>query len=127
LTQRGRHGALDRGQQPGRAVADDQQRASQAPLTQIGEEPLPSVCGLGQSGEHVEGELAARGGGVDRLLEAAEPDPALGQARDGVDQMAQGTAQPVQFSKRPGVARAELVQELREGGTVAAGARWRSQ
>jgi hypothetical protein len=49
LTQLGRHGALDRGQQPGRAVADDQQRAAQALLTQIGqvvqvhivEPPLP--------------------------------------------------------------------------------------
>jgi len=33
---------------------------------------------LGQSCEHMEDELAARGGGVDRLLEAAEPDPAVG-------------------------------------------------
>jgi hypothetical protein len=32
---------------------------------------------LGQGGEDVEDELAAGGGGVDRLLEAAEPDPAL--------------------------------------------------
>jgi hypothetical protein len=29
---------------------------------------------LGQGGEDVEDELAARGGGIDRLLEAAEPD-----------------------------------------------------
>jgi hypothetical protein len=30
---------------------------------------------LGQGGEHVEDELAAWGGGVDGLLEAAESDP----------------------------------------------------
>jgi hypothetical protein len=35
----------------------------------------------------MEDELAARGGGVDRLLETAEPDPALRQAGDGVDQV----------------------------------------
>src|SRR5215218_4040115 len=39
--------------------------------------------------EHVEDELAAGGGGVDRLLEAAEPDPAVSQAGHGVDQMPQ--------------------------------------
>ena len=43
---------------------------------------------FGQGGEDVEDELAARGGGVDRLLGAAEPDPAVGQAGDGVDQVA---------------------------------------
>jgi hypothetical protein len=43
---------------------------------------------FGQGGEHVEDELAAGGGGVDRLLEAAEPDAALGQPADGVDQVA---------------------------------------
>jgi hypothetical protein len=43
---------------------------------------------LGQGGEDVEDELAAGSGGVDRLLEAAEPDAAVRQAGDGVDQMA---------------------------------------
>jgi hypothetical protein len=33
--------------------------------------------------------LAARRGGVDRLLQAAEPDAALGKPGDGVDQVAQ--------------------------------------
>jgi hypothetical protein len=42
---------------------------------------------LGQGGEDVEDELAARGGGVDRLLEAAEPNPTLSQPSDGVDQV----------------------------------------
>jgi hypothetical protein len=40
---------------------------------------------LGQGGEDMEDELAARGGGVDRLLQAPEPDAAVGQAGDGVD------------------------------------------
>src|SRR5215203_4293958 len=44
---------------------------------------------LGQGGEDVEDELAAGGGGIDRLLEAAEPDAAVGQAGDGVDQMSE--------------------------------------
>jgi hypothetical protein len=35
---------------------------------------------LGQGGEDVEDELAAGGGGVDRLLQAPEPDAALGEA-----------------------------------------------
>jgi hypothetical protein len=53
---------------------------------------------LGQSREDVEHELAAGGGGgVDRLLEAAEADPALSQAGDGIDQVPQGAAEPVQF------------------------------
>ena len=43
---------------------------------------------LGQGGEDVEHELASRGGGVDRLLQAAEPDAAFSQAGDGVDQVA---------------------------------------
>jgi hypothetical protein len=56
----------------------------------------------------VEDELAA-GGGVDRLLEAAEPDAALGQPGDGVDQVAQGTPQAVQFPDDEGVTGAQLV------------------
>jgi hypothetical protein len=42
---------------------------------------------LGQGGEDMEDELAARGGGVDRLLQATEPNVAVCQASDGVDQM----------------------------------------
>jgi hypothetical protein len=77
---------------------------------------------LGQGREHMEDELAARGGRFDRLLQAAEPDPALGQAGDGVDQVPQRAAEPVQFPDDQGVAGAELVQELLEGGAVGAGA-----
>jgi hypothetical protein len=42
---------------------------------------------LGQGREDVEDELAAGGGGVDRLLEAAEPNPTLGKLSNGVDQV----------------------------------------
>ena len=77
---------------------------------------------LGQGREHMEDELAARGGRVDRLLQAPEPDPALSQPGDGVDQVPQGAAEPVQFPDDQGVAGAELVQELGEGGSVGAGA-----
>jgi hypothetical protein len=55
---------------------------------------------LGQRSEDVEDELAAGGGGVDGLLEAAEPNPAVGQAGDGVDQVPQGPAEPVQLQTR---------------------------
>ena len=77
---------------------------------------------LGQGGEDVEDELAAGGGGVDRLLEATEPDPAVGEAGDGVDQVAQRPAQPVQLPDDQGVAGAQLVQELLEDRPVGAGA-----
>jgi hypothetical protein len=72
---------------------------------------------LGQGGEHVEDELAAGGGGVDRLLEAAEPDAAVSQPGDGVDEMPEGAAEPVEFPDDQGVARVELGA----GGAVGAG------
>ena len=77
---------------------------------------------LGQGREDGEDELAARGGGVDRLLKAAEPDPALGQAGDGVDQVPQGAAEAVEFPDDQGIAGPELVQELLKDGAVATGA-----
>ena len=70
----------------------------------------------------MEDELAAGGGGVDRLLERPEPDAALGQAGDGVDQMAQGAAEAVEFPDDQGVAGPELVEDLGEDGPVGAGA-----
>jgi hypothetical protein len=44
----------------------------------------------------MEHQLAAGAGGVDRLLQAPEPDPAVGKAGDGVDQMPQGPPWPVE-------------------------------
>jgi hypothetical protein len=77
---------------------------------------------LGQGREDVEDELAARSGGVDLLLEAAEPDFAVGQAGDGVDQVPQGPAEAVEFPDDQGVAGSQLVEHLGEGGAVGAGA-----
>src|SRR5512132_4357390 len=70
----------------------------------------------------MEDQFAARCGGVDRLLEAAEPDPMLSKASDRVDQVAQGAAEAVEFPDDQGVAGAQLVEELLEDGPVGAGA-----
>jgi hypothetical protein len=70
----------------------------------------------------VEDELAAGGSGVDRLLETAEPNPMVGEAGDGVDQMPQGPAEAVEFPDDEGVTGAQPVQDLAEGGAVGAGA-----
>jgi hypothetical protein len=93
-----------RGQTSGRALADE------------------VAFELGQGGEDVEDELAPGGGGVDGLLQAAEPDAAVGEAGDGVDQVPQGAAEAVQFPDNQGVARAQLVQDLFEDWAVGAGA-----
>jgi hypothetical protein len=77
---------------------------------------------LGQGGEHMEDELPAGGGGVDRLLQAPEPDTTVGELTDGVDQVAQRAPEAVELPHHEGVARAQLVQELLEGGAVGAGA-----
>src|SRR5215213_8385897 len=77
---------------------------------------------LGQGGEDMEDELAARSGGVDRLLEAPEPNPTLGQPGDGVDEMPEGAAEAVEFPDDQGVTGPQLVQELLEDGAVGAGA-----
>ena len=53
------------------------------------------VFELRQGGKDVEDELATRGGGVDRLLVAAEPDAVVGQAGDGVDQVPQRPAEAI--------------------------------
>jgi hypothetical protein len=66
--------------------------------------------------------LPTPGGGGDRFLEAAEPDPAVGRAGDGVDQVPQGAAEPIQLPDDQGIAGAQLVQDLFEGGSVGAGA-----
>ena len=60
--------------------------------------------------------LAPGGGGVDHLLETAEPDPALGEFGNGVDQVPQGVTEAVELPNDEGVAGAELVQDLGEGG-----------
>ena len=62
----------------------------------------------------MEDEFAAGSGGVDGFLEAAEPDPTLSQASDGVDQMPQRAAKPIGLPDNQGVAGTVLVQDLLE-------------
>jgi hypothetical protein len=52
----------------------------------------------------------------------AEPHAAVGQAGDGVDQLSEGAAEPVEVPDDQGVARAQLVEELLEDRAVGAGA-----
>ena len=66
---------------------------------------------LGQRREDVEHELAARGGGVDVLGQASEPDLALGQGVDGVDEVPERTTQAVEAPDDHGVAGAHLVEQ----------------
>jgi hypothetical protein len=86
------------------------------------EPPADQRAVVRRGGEDVENELAAGGGGVDRLLKATEPDPAVGEAGDGVDQVPERAPEAVEFPDDQGVAGPELVQELGEGGAVGAGA-----
>jgi hypothetical protein len=66
----------------------------------------------------VEHQLAARRGGIDRLLQATEPDPALGKPAHGADQVAQRPAKPVKLPHHQGVTGADLVEDLLEDGAV---------
>ena len=67
------------------------------PSTEVVERFASRIPTVGGIFIQMEDELAAWRGGVDRLLEAAEPDPTLGQAGDGVDQMPQGAAEAVEL------------------------------
>src|SRR4029450_6851930 len=77
---------------------------------------------LGQGREHMEDQLAARGGGINRLLQPPEADATVGLPSDRVDQVAQGAAEAVQLPDHQSVAGAQLVQDLLEDGPVGAGA-----
>jgi hypothetical protein len=76
---------------------------------------------LGERGEHVEHQFAAWGGGVDGLLQRAGSDTLVGQGGDGVDQVAQGAAEPIQLPDHQGVAGAELIKGSGELGAVPTG------
>jgi LuxR family maltose regulon positive regulatory protein len=64
----------------------------------------------------------AGGGGVDRLLQAAKANAAVGEAGDGVDQVAQGAAEAVQLPHDQGVAGAQLVRHLLQDRAIGGGA-----
>jgi hypothetical protein len=66
LAQRPGVGLLDRGDQPGRPVGDDQQRAGQAAGGQVGEEVVPGVGGLPGAGRQAGERGLALGGDAPR-------------------------------------------------------------
>ena len=72
---------------------------------------------LGQGREDVEDQPAARGGGVQRLVQGSEPGAAAQPGHDG-DQALQGPGQPVQARDDEDVAGAEVVQARGELGTA---------
>jgi len=76
---------------------------------------------LRQRSEDVEHEPAAGRGGVDGLLQRPEPDAALGESMELVDEVPDGAAEPVEAPDDEGVAGAELVEELVEFGSVLQG------
>ena len=86
LAQRLRVGLLDRGDQAGGAVADDQQWGGQAAVFQISQEGCPGVGGLaGAGGQADERGLAAGGdapGGEHGLGRGAGRDRGTGPAVD---------------------------------------------
>ena len=64
---------------------------------------------LSQGSKDVEDELPAWGRSVDRFLHTAEPNLAISQPGDGVDQVAQGAAEAVELPDDQGVVGAQLV------------------
>ena len=96
----------------------------------------PSACGLqarlgpladqvplelGQGPEDVKDELAAAGGRVDRLLEAAEPDLPRLQGGDRLNQVLERTSQPVELPDDEGVAGPEEGERFGESGAFVLG------
>jgi hypothetical protein len=77
---------------------------------------------LSQGAEDVEDQLPAGGGGVDPLGQALEPNALLGQAGNGVDQVAEAAAEAVEPPDHEGVAGAELFESPVEAGAFRQGA-----
>jgi hypothetical protein len=73
---------------------------------------------LRQRAKDVEDELAARRGGVDLFLQAAKANVARMQLGDRVDQVAQGATESVELPDSQGVARSQLVKDLRQLGSL---------
>ncbi len=78
---------------------------------------------LGDRGEHVEQQLSAGRGGVDRLIGDGQVDAAVAESQHEVDQVFDGAAEPVQFGAYQRVAGPQVVQaggEFRALGKLAA-------
>jgi len=73
---------------------------------------------LRERAEDVEDELPAGARGVDRLGEEAESDLSLLEELNEVDEVAEAAAQPIELPDDDGVPRAEVVEHLRELGTI---------
>ena len=73
---------------------------------------------LRQRGEDVEDQPTAGGSGVQRLMQALEPDTAATQCADDGDQVGQGPGQPVQARHDQGVAGPQVVQAGGQFGPV---------
>ena len=89
--------------------------------------PLPDEIPfkLSERSEDMEDELATAGGGVDLLLQRAEANAPVLESPDGVDQMRQRAAQPVQPPDHQGVACSKVGERLGEAGAFRHGARHR--
>jgi hypothetical protein len=62
LAERSGEGLLDRGDQAGRPVGDDQQRRAQAAVFEVGEEAVPGIGGLAGAGRQADERGLAAGG-----------------------------------------------------------------
>ena len=77
---------------------------------------------LGQAGDEVDHESAGGGGGVDRLVEAAKVDAAIGEVVDGGHEVWEGASEAVEAPHDEGVAVVELGQGVVEAGAGGQGA-----
>ena len=93
-------GLLDRGDQPGRPVGDDQQRAGQATVLEILEEAVPGVGGLAGAGRQADERRLAFGGDAPgsqhRLGRGARVHPEEGGVQEEVvqDDVVQAASRP---------------------------------
>ena len=78
--------------------------------------PLPDEIPLelGQGSEDVEDELPAAGGGVQLLLQRLDVHTPALKVPDGVDEVSEGTAEPVQPPDDKGVACSQVGECLRQ-------------
>jgi hypothetical protein len=80
------------------------------------------VLEFGRGPEDVGDELAARRGGVDLLGQGSEPDPAVRQVGEGLDQVLERAAQPVEAPHHQRVAGAQVGKHVPEDDAIGLGA-----